>query len=100
MPSAEAVTSCRPAATGVPSASPVRAAAAAVTWPTISAEPAIGGSAADEVVEAEEPQRLGRIVLGADVGEGGAGLGAVGADVPVRQKRSQSLQAKAWRCGA
>ena len=47
MPSAEAVTSCRPAATGVPSASPVQAAAAsAVTAPTISAEPAIGGSAA------------------------------------------------------
>ena len=43
-PTAAAVTSCRPAATGNPSGSPVASAASAVTVPATSAGPRIGGN--------------------------------------------------------
>ena len=79
MPRAEAVTSCRPAATGVPAASPVG------RRPGGDLAGDLGGAGdrrqgPGEGFEAEEAEGVGSIVLGADVGEGGAGLGAVGAD--------------------
>ena len=80
MPSAEAVTSWRPAATGVPGTRPVRAAAAAVTCADDLGRAGDRRQRAEQLVDPVEPQRLGRIVLGAHVGEGGARLGAVGAD--------------------
>jgi len=74
--SADAVTSCRPQATGVPFTSPVNAAASAVTWPTTWSERAIGATP-QKVLHPEERHRFGRIGLRPHVRERSARLGRI-----------------------